>query len=145
MSRTVLGRVREPFRALVCTFVPEAAGLSTGAWVEGEALAESLLAGRPAAVRRQVSLLVRALDLLALVRTGRRLARLDPETRTRLLSTLQDHRILLVRRGIWGLRTLAFLVYYGRPEGRAAVGYRPDPAGWTARRSIRTDDPERNR
>ena len=135
MSQTVLEGVRDPFRALVATFVPEAAHLSPAEWRDGEALAEGLLAARPPAVRRQVRMLVRALDVLAMLRGGRRLARLDPAARFRLLESLQDSPLLLLRRGIWGLRTLAFLIYYGRPEGRAAVGYRASPTGWEGRRA----------
>jgi len=140
VSETVLQSVREPFRALVVGFVPEAAALSAEAWDEGEALAEGMLAGRPAAVQRQVRLLIRALDVLSFLRRGRRLARLDPEARTRLLTSLQDSRLLLVRRGVWGLRTLAFLIYYGRDEGRTAVGYRGSPGGWIARAAARSGE-----
>jgi len=109
VSETVLQSVRDPFRALVVGFVPEAADLSAEAWDEGEALAEGMLAGRPAA-------------------------------RTRLLASLQDSRLLLVRRGVWGLRTLAFVVYYGRDEGRAAVGYRASAGGWIARAAARSGE-----
>jgi len=119
--------------------VPEAVNLSPAEWRDGEALAEGLLAERPAAVRRQVRMLVRALNLLAILRGGQRLARLNPTARSRLLESLQDSPFLVLRRGIWGLRTLAFLVYYGRPEGRAAVGYRASPKGWEAHRSNNGD------
>jgi hypothetical protein len=144
LSQTALKGVRNPFRALVATFVPEAADLSPAEWRDGEALAEGLLAARPAAVRRQVRMLVRAVDILALLRGGRRLARLDPTARIRLLESLQDSPSLLLRRGIWGLRTLAFLVYYGRPEGRAAVGYRASPTGWEARQPTEGDSATRH-
>lgn len=140
MSETVLQSVRDPFRALVVGFVPEAAAFSAEAWDEGEALAEGMLAGRPAAIQRQVRLLIRAIDILSFLRRGRCLARLDPEARTRLLASLQDSRLLLLRRGVWGLRTLAFLIYYGRDEGRAAVGYRGSPGGWIARAAARSGE-----
>jgi len=131
----VLGRVRRPFRALVVGFVPESADLSADEWRRGEELAERLLSGRPGRVRRQVTLLIVALNLIAAARFGRTLPALDPSTRSRLLTSLQDSPLLLVRRGVWGLRTLAFLVYYGREQGRAAVGYRASASGWASRRS----------
>ncbi|MEE8573457.1 MAG: hypothetical protein V3T20_09330 [Gemmatimonadota bacterium] len=140
MSETVLQGVREPFRALVVGFVPEAANLSAEAWEEGEALAEGMLAGRPAALQRQVRLLIRSLDVLSLLLRGHRLARLDSEVRTRLLASLQDSRLLNLRRGVWGLRTLAFVIYYGRDEGRTAVGYRASPGGWIARAAERSGE-----
>jgi hypothetical protein len=135
VNRPALARVRKPFRALVCAFVPEARALSPAEWRQGEALVDRMLASRPRAVRRQVAWLVRALDLLAIASRGRRLSALSPPAVTRLLESLQNSPVLLVRRGIWGLRTLAFLAYYGRPEGRRTIGYRADPAGWTARRN----------
>jgi hypothetical protein len=101
-----------------------------------------MLATRPSSVRRQVAWLIRALDLLALVSRGRRLSALPPAAVTRLVRSLQDSPVLLLRRGIWGLRTLAFLAYYGRPGGRTAVGYRADPAGWSAREAAREAPPE---
>ena len=48
------------------------------------------------------------------------------------LTYLQDHPVQLIRAGFWGLRTLAFLGYYGQPETRAAIGYGPDARGWEA-------------
>lgn len=133
MSRSLPDGVRSRFRALAAAFVPEVLSLPDAAWAEGEALVDRMLAARPPSVRRQVAWLIRALDALSLVRNGRRLSALSPVARTRFLESLQNSPVLLLRRGIWGLRTLAFLAYYGRPEGRAAVGYDADPGGWTAR------------
>ena len=134
MSQSVLSGVGTPFRALVVTFVPEACDLTPESWAEGESLVEEMLARRPASVRRQLRLLIRALDLQALLFRGRRLARLDPASRTRMLEGLQDSSVLALRRGVWGLRTLAFLLYYGRADGREAVGYGATAAGWEENR-----------
>ena len=142
MNPSALARVRKPFRALACAFVPEARGLSPAEWRRGEALVDRMLATRPSSVRRQVAWLVRALDLLAIVSRGRRLSALPPAAVTSLVRSLQDSPVLLLRRGVWGLRTLAFLAYYGRPEGHAAVGYRADPGGWGAREGAREGPPE---
>ena len=121
------------FRALAEAFVPEAAALDARAWEEAEGIVGGFLASRPASVRRQAALLVRLLDLLPLVFHGRRFRSLDVARRTRLLERLQDAPVLLVRRGIWGLRTLAFMGFYGRAEAAGAIGYRADPRGWEAR------------
>ncbi len=133
MSQAVLPPVRPTFTALVTTFVPEAAALDDRGWAEAEAIVERVLATRPAAVRRQLALLVRLLDLLPLLRHGRRFAALDQARRLRFLEALQDAPLLLLRRGIWGVRTLAFMGYYSRPEAQAAIGYRADARGWEAR------------
>ncbi|MFO7587018.1 MAG: hypothetical protein R6X22_03005 [Gemmatimonadota bacterium] len=130
----VLAPVRAPFRALCVAFVPDAAGLDEDGWSEVEAAVERALADRPATVGRQVALLVRVVDLFARLRHGRSLSRLPLGRRVALLTGLQDAVWPLLRRGIWGLRTLAFLGYYTRPAAAASIGYRADPGGWEARR-----------
>lgn len=134
MSQPVLTPVRPLFRALAAAFVPEAGALDEHGWAEAEAIVERFLATRPARVRRQVALLIRLVDLLSRIRHARRLPSLDADDRLRLLESLQDAPVLLLRRGIWGLRTLAFMGYYGRPEAAAAIGYRADARGWLVRR-----------
>lgn len=134
MSEPVLPPVRAPFRALAATIVPEAAWLKEPGWVELERIVEEALAARPPAMRRQLRLLIRVLDLLPVLRYGRRFGALGPAQALRFLSAFQDSPLLLLRRGVWGLRTLVFMGYYARPEGSAAIGYRADPRGWEARR-----------
>lgn len=133
MPAPVLGAVRPVFRALAITFVPEAKDLDERAWVEADAIVETFLASRPAAIRRQVVLLIRLLNLLPLLRWGRPFTGLDAERRLRFLAALQDAPVLLLRRGIWGLRTITFMGYYCRTEAAAAIGYRADKRGWEAR------------
>ncbi len=134
MSAAVLEPVRATFRALTGTFVPEASSLDERAWAEAEAVVERFLAARPAGVRRQLVLLIRLLDLLPVFRFGRRFTALDGARRLRFLEALQGAPVLLLRRGIWGVRTLAFMGYYAQPEAGAAIGYRADARGWEARR-----------
>jgi hypothetical protein len=130
MGDPVLSPVRETFRAIAATVVPEAASLDEYAWTELEQLIEYTLAPRPEAMRRQLRLFVRAIDLLPLARYGRRFRSLDLERRTRVLAALQRSPFLLLRRGFWGLRTLAFLGYYARTEARAEIGYDAGLRGW---------------
>lgn len=92
------------------------------------------LSGRPASVRRQLALFVRVLDTLPVLRWGRRFHALGAARRARFLDAMQYSPIPLLRRGIWGLRTLVFLGYYARPEVQATLGYRATARGWTVRR-----------
>ena len=133
MDRPPLASLRPCFRALTSTFVPEAAGLDERGWAEAEAIVETFLASKSESVRRQVALLVRLLQLLPILRWGRPFTALDAGRRTRFLGALQDAPLLLLRRGIWGLRTLAFMGYYARPDAAATIGYRADKRGWEAR------------
>jgi len=120
------------FRAIVGAIVPEASNLDEDGWNRLEQLVEAALAARPRRLQRQVWLLVRTIMWLPVLRHGRTFRSLDPVRRARFLSSLQEHPIQLVRKGFFGLRTLALLGYYGRPEAARAIGYAADPRGWEA-------------
>ena len=133
MSPLLTPRLRPAFRALAAGFVPETAYATAAQWAQLEAAVEHAVAARPAALRRQLALLLRAIGLVARLRTGREVARLAPAECTALLQRLAGSRVLLLRRGIWGLRTLVMLGWYTQPGVIAALGYRASPAGWSAR------------
>lgn len=134
MSDPLLAPVRSPFRALATVFVPETGDIDEPSWSRLEAIVTGALATRPPALQRQVVLFVKILDILALVRHGGRLAALDPATRTGLVERVGSSHLLLFRRGVWGLRTLVQMGWYGQPEVQRSLGYRAAPAGWAARR-----------
>ena len=132
----MLTSVRPVLRAIGVTVVPEATRLDAAGWEALEGIVAAALASRPAALQRQVLLFLRIVEWLPLVRYGRRFTRLDPKRQTSFLKTLQDAPLLLVRRGMWGLRTLLLMGYYGRPEAGDEIGYRAHPGGWNARRRV---------
>ena len=113
--------------------VPVLRAASPQHWVEIEAEIERALAQRPSAVRHQLASFLRLIDWFPLLRHGRRLTKLDSEKRTAFLQSLERHPLLLIRRGIWGVRTLVFLGYYTRADVAALIGYRAHPDGWSAR------------
>ena len=131
----VLPPVRETFRAIAATVVPEAERLDEKAWGEVERLVEKTLEPRDAAIKRQLALLIRAIGFLPLLRFGRPFTRLTAGERTRFLAALENSPVLLLRRGFWGLRTLVYLGYYARPEAGREIGYRAHSRGWEARRA----------
>jgi hypothetical protein len=122
--------LRGPFRAVADTVVPGAAELAGVEWEALEAIVDGALLERPPRMRRQLAVFLRLVNLLPILRWGRTFTRLDPQRRTRLLRALERSPLLLVRRGIWGLRTLVFMGYYGRPESHAALGYGARLRGW---------------
>lgn len=132
-SSSTLAPVRGAFRAVARAVVPAAADLDEGAWLRGEATVDASLAGRSGKVRRQVVLFLRWLGLLARLRRGRSLASLPAGAVRPLLAGLERSRFLLMRRGVWGVRTLAFMAVYTQPEVRDALGYRAAGRGWEAR------------
>jgi len=113
--------------------VPAAVGLDAGGWTQLEEIVEAALLERPARIRRQVVLYLRAIGLVARLRLGAPLASVEPERAARFLGGVERSRILLVRRGFWGVRTLSLMGYYGRPEVAAEVGYAPSLRGWLGR------------
>lgn len=129
-----LAPVAGEFRTLAVAVVPRAATLDEDGWRAFEALVEEALAIRPESMKRQLRLFVRALSWLPVLRYGRTLASLDPRRRDAFLRSVERSRILPVRRGFWGLRTLVLLGYWGRPEAGVAIGYRAHPGGWGVRR-----------
>lgn len=126
--------VRTVFRAVATSVVPECAQLGDDEWVEFDAIIEGVLATRPEAMGKQLLFFIRAIEALPLARFGTRFSRLGTARQQEVLSALQNSRISALRRGFWGLRTLIFMGYYGRPAAAAAVGYRASPNGWAARR-----------
>lgn len=128
-----LNPVSEPFRALAETFVPEVSEMGRDEYRRLVEIVEAALGDRAPSIRRQLLLFVRLLDWLPVLRYGRRLRSLDRERRAGLLGRLQDSRLLAIRRGVWGLRSLVFMGYYGREEAREEIGYRARPGGWEAR------------
>ena len=135
MAPSVLDPVRPTFRAVAVTVVPEAAQLGETQWLQLEGIVEQALALRPERMRRQLLVLIRLIENLPRLTAGGRFSRLDAARRTRFLERLQSAPLLLLRRGVWGLRTLVLMGYYARPEAAQAIGYRASAAGWAARRA----------
>jgi hypothetical protein len=125
-----LAPVRAPFRALAEGLLPETRDLDAAGWQRAEEIIEGALADRPASVRRQIRLFIRAANLFPIARYGRSLAGLSPDRRTRFLQSLQNAPVLMLRRGVWGLRTLVFMGYYAQEPIREALGYRAGAEGW---------------
>lgn len=127
------GGLRRALRSLTVACVPSAERLDAAGWMRAEGTVDDALAQRPAGVRRQVLLFVRVLGLLARLRWGRGLAALDPARTRRLLQALERSPFLLLRRGVWGVRTLCFMGVYTLPGVRRNMGYAARLRGWDER------------
>ncbi len=131
--RSLPASVWPTFRTLVLCVVPAAERLDDQGWTAAQRIVGAALAQRPGRVRRQIALFLRVVSLLAFLRHRRRFTDLPPEKARRFLGALERSPVLMVRRGFWGVRTLALMGYYARPEARAALGYRATGRGWRAR------------
>ena len=119
-------------RAAAEVIVPDTVDLDDADWTELLAVIDLALSDRPPRVRQQIALFLRVLDLAPLIRHGRRFHALDRARRHRVLDALQTSPLLLLRRGVWGVRTLVFMGYYTRPAAARRIGYRADAMGWSA-------------
>jgi hypothetical protein len=120
----------EHFRAIARTIVPEASELSEDAWSElGQIIAQAL-ATRPPSVARQLSAFLTLIDVAAITQYARPFRNLSSSQRYGVLHGLETSRLTVLRRGMWGLRTLVFMGFYARREADAAIGYRADRRGW---------------
>ena len=133
-TSSLLHPVRGVFRAVAATVVPECKELPESEWTELERIVEFGLASRPAQLQKQLVMFLRAIDMLPVIRFGTRFRRLGAAQQERVVTSLQNSRVLVLRRGMWGLRTLVFMGYYARPAAAVAIGYRASPEGWAARR-----------
>lgn len=135
--------IRGALRAVTLACVPASRRLTEEGWARAEVIVGDALAQRPPSVRRQVVTFVRVLGVLGFLRYGRRLERLGPERMRTLLASLESGPLLLLRRGTWGLRTLAFMGYYGQPSVRSELGYAAALRGWESRGARQGPWPER--
>ena len=123
------GPRRDFFLALAARIVPESASLDAPARDRLVALVEDLLATRTPKTRRELALFLRVLRWLPAVRYLRPLDRLAVCDQDASLRWFQDSSVALLRKGFWGVKTLVFLGYYGRPEIAETIRYRPSREG----------------
>jgi len=131
-SHPVLSPNRSVLQAVASVVLPDADALDPEVWARCEAAMEGALEARPLTVRRQVRLFLRVVNLLPVLSTGRSLVRLSVPGRRSFLQRLQRSQVMLLRRGLWGVRTLLFMGYYSQEAVRERIGYRARPEGWEA-------------
>jgi hypothetical protein len=122
------------FRSIAEVVVPEIRSLGDAEWRECTAVVEAALAKRPAAMRRQLGMFMRILNVMSFAHTGRSISRLDHEARAAFLAKVENSPVLLLRRGFWGVRTLVFMGYYARAACATSLGYAATARGWELRR-----------
>jgi hypothetical protein len=120
-------RTLATFRAAAECIVPDDEG-SRGAASEGAlAVADRALAARPERDRKLLGTFLRAVELLPLLRYGRRFSSLGLVKRQATLAWLESTRLSpKLRQGFFGLKTFALMGYYAQAETWADLGY-PGP------------------
>ena len=125
--------VRHILHAIATTVIPETASLDERAWTELDDVIERAVAQRGERVQRQLITFLRLVQTLPIARYAKPFTSLDSARRTAILESLERSRLLLVRRGFWGVRTLVFMGYYTRDDVTESIGYHPSADGWSAR------------
>jgi hypothetical protein len=122
----------ETLRAAAPCIVPDVGVPDDAGWRAFFETIDAALALRPPRQRRQFQLFLRLIEARALVGTRTRFRELSVERRRAVLERFQDSRVLLLRRGFWGVRTLVLMGYYTQQRAADAIGYRASALGWDA-------------
>ncbi len=120
-------RTARTFRAAGECIVPDEPGSPGGGSEQVLRVADAMLARRPPADQKKIAAFLRALELLPLVRYGRRFSALRAEQRARVLAFLGSTTISpLLRLGTFGIKTYVLMGYYGSESTWAELSY-PGP------------------
>ncbi len=115
--------------ALGGRIVPELASLDAPAKQSFRTIIDEAISARPPAMRRRLRLLLGILRFSPALRYGRRFERLAPAKQDAVLRWFQDAPVRALRQGLWAVKTLVFMGFYGRNEAGAAIGYSPSSTG----------------
>jgi hypothetical protein len=105
--------------------VPEVAGLDERGLAHFTTIIDRALCDRPADVRKKFATFLGVLRWAPVVRYGAPFDRLRPDTQDAVLRWFEDAPIGLLRQGLWGLKSMVFMGYYGRAEVWHEIGYAP--------------------
>lgn len=86
---------------------------------------DDALAARGKAMQVQFGLFLDTLRWASVLKKGRPLDKLPGEAQDEVLRRLEDSPVSRIRTGVWGLKTLVYMGYYGDPERAAQFGYTP--------------------
>ena len=124
MSRDFLeGKRLVRFEALQAALVPRSRDLNWSQREHGRELVNQLLAIMSAADRRALAQYLLAIDVFSLLYGLRPFQSLSETKQAALLGWLFDCPIPLLRKGFWGLNSLAKLSVYGQPSLGDNFGY----------------------
>lgn len=90
---------------------------------------EHAVAARPPDVQRQLATFLGLLRLAPVARYGRPFERLSTDRQDAVLRWFQDAPLPRLRKGFWGVKTLIYMGYYGRPDVGSDIAYRPSRTG----------------
>jgi len=115
--------------ALAKTIVPAVAALDANDQRELLRVIDDALSIRDPALRMQFLIFLDLLRWAPAARYGRPFDRLTPDRQNRVLHVCEDSGIARLRVGLWGIKTLIFMGYYGNPARWPSIHYAPRDKG----------------
>ena len=109
--------------------VPEIRSLTPAQQDDFLEIVDKMLCGRQPMLRRQFALFLSIVRWMPVLRYGKRWDSLDEKSRDDVLRRFQNAPIYLLRKGFWGLKTMVFVGYYGRPMVYEGLHYTPSMEG----------------
>lgn len=109
--------------------VPEMAEMDQAGRERFLEIVEATLMTRSPSIRRQFGVFLNILNLSPIPTRFRSLMRLSPEARDLMLRKFQYSSSKLLRIGLWGLKTLIFMGYYGQEAVKRKIGFTPSLQG----------------
>ncbi len=118
------------FEALQHCLVPRSKTFSAQEAQRSRDTVNQLLAQQSASAQGKLALFLVLFDLVACLRYARSFKRLSDQQKSRVLNFFFDSPIGLLRKGFWGLNTLARLGVYSQTELHQELGYQLRPEPW---------------
>ena len=112
-------------QTLAARIVPESTELDAAGAGRFFGIIDNALQEREPSVRRQFAVFLGVLRWAPLFRYGGPFEKLRAERQDAVLRFFEDCPLSLLRKGIWGLKAMVFMGYYGQPETNEFVGYAP--------------------
>ena len=118
------GKRRQRFEAVQQCLVPRSKQFTPARKQRARELVNELLATKSPAVHLKLAALLVAIDLRSFYVGFKTFRNLREEQQRQVMNWFFDSSIALLRKGFWGVNTLAKLGVYGQPSIYAEIGYR---------------------
>ena len=123
---TSLDETRAAFLLVVARrIVPEVAALDEAGLATMLGLIDRTLAERGPEVCRKLAVFLGVLRWSPVLRYGRPLDALPPQRQDGVLRWFESAPLTPLRQGMWALKSMVFMGYYGRAEAWQEIGYAP--------------------
>ena len=111
------------FESLQNSLVPRSKDFTPLQKQQSKDLINRLLDDQSESSKRKLALFFILIDLFSVLTNGKTFIKLKDDNKKALLQSFFDSPISLLRKGFWGINTLARMGVYGQTELHAEIGY----------------------